>query len=69
MSTTALIDKPSMSRGKALAQNRHHYHAQSGLPDKSRTINKLVVFNDWDLEPLDLLNGLTLVCYQPFLEV
>ena len=33
------------------------YHAQLGLPDKGRTIKGLLVCNNWDLEPLDLLNG------------
>ena len=42
------------------------YHAQLGLPDKGRAIKGLVV---WDLEPLDLLNGLALGCYQPSLEI
>ena len=41
------------------------YHAQLGLPDKGGAINGLVVCNDWDLEPLDLLNGLALGFYQP----
>ena len=45
------------------------YHAQLGLPDKGRAIKGLVVFNSWDLEPLDLLNGLALGCYQPSSEV
>ena len=40
------------------------YHAQLVLPDKGRAIKGLVVFNNWDLEPLDLLNGLALGCYQ-----
>ncbi len=39
-------------------------HAQLGLPDQSRAIKGLVVFNNWDLEPLDLLNGMALDCYQ-----
>ncbi len=43
------------------------YHAQLGLPNKGRAIKELVVCND--LEPLDLLNGLTLGCYQPSPEV
>ncbi len=51
-----------MSWSKTGAAN---YHAQL---DKGGTINKLVVFNDWDLEPLDLLNGLALGC-QPSPEV
>ncbi len=41
------------------------YHAQLGLPDKGRAIKGLVVFNNWDLEPLNLLNGLALGCYKP----
>ncbi len=46
------------------------YHAQLGLPDKGCTIKGLVVCNSWDLELLDLLNGLALQgCYQPSLEV
>ena len=42
-----------------------HYHAQLGLPDKVCAIKGLVVSYNWDLEPLDLLNVLALVCYQP----
>ena len=45
------------------------YHAQLGLRDKGRAINGLVVCNNWDLKPLDLLNGLALDCYQPSPEV
>ena len=41
------------------------YHAQLGLPDKGRAIKGLVVCNNWDLEPLDLLNGPSPGCYQP----
>jgi len=42
------------------------YHAQLGLPDKGRAIKGLLVCNNWDLKPLDLLNGLALLdCYQP----
>ncbi len=41
------------------------YHAELGLPDKGRAIKWLVDCNNWDLEPLDLLNGLALGCYQP----
>ena len=42
------------------------YHAKLGLPDKGGTIKGLFVSvcYDWDLEPLDLLNGLALGCYQ-----
>ena len=46
-----------------------HYHAQLGLLDKGHAIKELVVFNSFDLEPLDLLNNLALGCYQPFPEV
>ena len=35
-------------------------HAQLGLSDKGRAIKGLVVCNNWDLEPLELLNGLAL---------
>ena len=45
------------------------YHAQLGLPDKGRAIKGLVVYNSWDPEPLDLLNGLALCRYQPSPEV
>ena len=45
------------------------YHPQLGLPFKGRAIKLLVICNSWDLEPLDLLNGLPLGCYQPFPEV
>ena len=45
------------------------YHAQLGLSDKGRALKGLVVCNNWDLEPLDLLNGLTLGCNQPSPEV
>ncbi len=45
------------------------HHAELGLPDKVRAIKGLVVCNNWDLEPLDLLNGLALGCYQPSHEV
>ncbi len=43
--------------------------AQLGLLDKGRKINGLIVCNDWDLEPLDLLNGLANGCYQPYSKV
>ena len=42
-----------------------HYNAQLGLPDKGRAIKGLVVSNGLDLEPLNLLNGLTFSFYQP----
>ena len=41
------------------------YHAQLGLTDKGRAIKELVVCYSSDLEPVDLLNGLALGCYQP----
>ena len=31
------------------------YHAQLGLPDKGRAIKGLVVYNNWNLQPYDLL--------------
>ncbi len=45
------------------------YHALLGLPEKGRTIKGFVVCNNWDLEPLDLLNGLALGCYPSSPEV
>ncbi len=33
------------------------FQAQLGIQDKICAIKGLIVFNDWDLEPLDLLNG------------
>ncbi len=45
------------------------YHAQLELPDKNHAITGFVFCNDWDLEPLDLLNVLAQGCYQPFPEV
>ena len=45
------------------------YHAQLGLPDKGRAIKGLVICNDQDLKPEDLLNSLALGCYQPSPEV
>ncbi len=47
----------------------NHYYAQLGLPDKGRAIKELVVCYHWDLEPLDLINGLVLGCYQPYPDV
>ncbi len=41
------------------------YHAQLELWDKGRALKGLVVCNNWVLEPLDLLNGPALGCYQP----
>ncbi len=38
------------------------YHAQLGLPDKGRAIKGLVICNNLDLVPLDILNGLALGC-------
>ena len=46
-----------------------YYHVQLGRVDKDIAIKALVVCNDWDLEPLVLLNGLALGCYQPSPEV
>ncbi len=51
-----------------LQKGATHYHAQIGLPVKGCAIKRLVVCNSWDLEPLYLLNGLALGCYQPFPE-
>ena len=45
------------------------YHAQLRLLDKGRAIKGLVVCNNWDQEPLDMVNSLALGCYQPSPEV
>ena len=39
------------------------YHIQLGLQDKGRSIKGKGVANSWDLEPLDVVNGLALGCY------
>ncbi len=36
------------------------YHAHLGLPDKDRAIKGLIVYNNWELEPSDLLKDLAL---------
>ena len=67
-----MCDINSMSRGNAMAPNRRNSlpcTVRTSIPDKGRAIKVLVVCNNWDLEPLDLQNGLALGCYQPFLEV
>ncbi len=55
-----------MSRGMPWPQTgATQYHVQLGPSDKGRAIKWLVVGNDCDLEPVDLLkNGLALECYQ-----
>ncbi len=45
------------------------YHTNLRLPDKGRTNKELVVCNNYDLKPFDLLNFLALGCYQPSPEV
>ncbi len=41
-----------------------YYREHLGLPDKGSAIKELVVCNSWDLEPVDLLNGLALgLCF------
>ena len=45
------------------------YNAQLGHPDKGRAIKGMVVSNNRDLEPLDLLNSLAIGCYQPSPEI
>ncbi len=52
--------------GNALAPNR--WFSLPGavrLSDKDITIKRLFVLNGWNLDPLGLINGLALVCYQP----
>ena len=47
----------------------NQYHTLSGVPDIGRAMKGFVVCNDWDLEPVDLLNGVALGCYQSSPEV
>ncbi len=55
-------DINSMGRGIPWPQRgATQCHAQLGLLDEGRAIKRLIVCNDWDLEPLDL----ALCCYQP----
>ncbi len=60
-----------MSGGNALAVNRHNSVPCTDKTSRQRSCNQrvLVVSNNWDLEPLDLLNGLALDCQQPSPEV
>ena len=41
-----------------MAQNRRNSLPYTGYPDKGRAIKLLVVCITWNLEPLDLLDGL-----------
>ncbi len=45
------------------------YHEQLGHPDKGCAIKGLVICNDWDLVPLNLINSLAIGCYQPSPEI
>ncbi len=59
-----------MSRENALVQNwRNSVPCTVRLPDKGLAINGLIFYNDRDLEPLDLLNGMAVGFYQPSPEV
>ncbi len=66
-----MLNINNMSRGNALAPKTGatQYHAHLALPDKGHEIKELVVCNDWDLGPLNLLNRLALGCYQPSTKV
>ncbi len=44
-----------------------HYNVNLGLSNKGCVIKGFGVCKSWNLEPLDLLNGLALGCYQPSL--
>ncbi len=60
----------SINRGNALAKiDATHNQPLLALPDKGRAIKGLVSYNIWDLQSLDLLDGLALGCYQPSPEV
>ena len=57
----------NMSRGNSLASKQAQLNT---IAIKGLSIKGLVVYNNWDLESLDLLNGLALgCCYQPSPEV
>ncbi len=63
-------DINSISRGNALAPNRRNSVPCTVRTSRQRlAIKVLFVCNSWDLEPLDLLIGLALGCYQPSPEV
>ena len=63
-------DINSMSRENALVQNwRNSVPCTVRLPNKGLAIKGLVVYNDMDLEPLDLLNCMAVGFSQPFPEV
>ncbi len=53
----------AQEKGKYLGAN--HYHTHTLLYTKIG----LFLYNSWDLQPLDLLEGLTLHFYQPSKEV
>ena len=56
--------KDSKSRGIPWPQTGEtQYYAQLELPDKGHAIKGLVVCYSWNLQPLDLLKGLTLDFY------
>ena len=57
-------DINSLGRGNALAPNQRN-SIPCTVPEKGRAIKLLVVCNSWDLEPVDLPNGVAPGCYQP----
>ncbi len=56
------VQHSSMSRRNALT-GAYQYHGKLGIPVKGCAIKGSFICNNWDLEPLDLLNGLALGCY------
>ncbi len=69
-----VIAKEVVKLLNAVKSNARHYWPKTGksnynvkltLPDRGHAINRLVVCKSRDLEPLDLLNGLDLGCYEP----
>ncbi len=64
-----MLDINSMSRVEWTQTGETQYNAQLRLPDKGGAIKWLVVCNNLDLDPLDLLNGLAQGCNQPAREV
>ncbi len=60
----------SMSMGNALAPNRRKSVQCTVMTSRRRSCNQRVgCLNNWNLQPLDLLNGMALGCYQPSPEV
>ena len=62
-------DINSKSRGNSLASNRRNSVPCIVRTSRQGSCNQRVGCLQYDLEPLDLLNGLAVGCYQPSPEV